>query len=104
MDYKRKLIYKHIGARIAYFRTLNDLSQEELAQRIHLSRATLGKIERGIYGSSVSLDTLLDIAEVFGLDFNMIISSDQEEKQYWEKLLKNKKYYKKIREEKVLFC
>ncbi len=90
MDFKRKLIYKHIGARIAYFRTLNELSQEELAQRIHLSRATLGKIERGIYGSSISLDTLLDISEVLGLDLNMIISSDPEEKQYWKKLLKSK--------------
>jgi transcriptional regulator with XRE-family HTH domain len=90
MDSKRKLIYKHIGARIAYFRTLNELSQEELAHRIHLSRATLGKIERGIYGSSISLDTLLDIAEVLGLDLNMIISSNQEERQYWQKLLKNK--------------
>ena len=90
MDFKRKLIYKHIGARIAYFRTLNELSQGELAQRIHLSRATLGKIERGIYGSSISLDTLLDISEVLGLDLNMIISSDPEEKQYWKKLLKSK--------------
>ena len=90
MDLERKLIYKHIGARIAYFRTLNELSQEELAQRIHLSRATLGKIERGIYGSSISLDTLLDIAEVLGLELNMIISSDSEERQYWQKLLKSK--------------
>lgn len=90
MDTKRKLTYKHIGARIAYFRTLNELSQEELAHRIHLSRATLGKIERGIYGSSISLDTLLDIAEVLGLDLHMIISSDPEERRYWQKLLKNK--------------
>ena len=90
MNLKRKLIYKHIGARIAYFRTLNDLSQEELAQRIHLSRATLGKIERGIYGSSISLDTLLDIAEVLGLEMEMIISSDSEERQYWQRLLQKK--------------
>ena len=90
MDFKRKLIYKHIGARIAYFRTLNDLSQEDLAQRIHLSRGTLGKIERGIYGSSISLDTLLDISDALGLELNMLISSDPEERQYWNKLLKNK--------------
>ena len=90
MDLERKLIYKHIGARIAYFRTLNELSQEELAHRIHLSRATLGKIERGIYGSSISLDTLLDIAEELGLELNMIISSDPEERQYWKSLLKSK--------------
>ena len=90
MDFKRKLIYKHIGARIAYFRTLNDISQEELAQRIHLSRGTLGKIERGIYGSSISLDTLLDISDALELDLNMLIFSNPEERQYWNKLLKNK--------------
>ena len=90
MDFKRKLIYKHIGAKIAYFRTLNDLSQEELAQRIHLSRATLGKIERATYNSSISLETLLDISEALGINLNMLISSDPEEREYWNKLLKSK--------------
>lgn len=90
MDFKRKLVYKHIGARIAYFRALNDMSQDELAHRIHISRGTLSKIERGSYDSSVSLDTLLDIADVLGMEFSMFISSDLEERQYWEKILKNK--------------
>ncbi|MBO5589904.1 MAG: helix-turn-helix transcriptional regulator [Acidaminococcaceae bacterium] len=90
MDFKRKLVYKHIGARIAYFRALNDMSQDELAHRIHISRGTLSKIERGSYDSSVSLDTLLDIADVFGMEFSMFISSDPEERQYWEKILKNR--------------
>lgn len=90
MDFKRKQIYKHIGARIAYFRALNDMSQDELAHRIHISRGTLSKIERGSYDSSVSLDTLLDIADVLGMEFSMFISSDSEERQYWEKILKNR--------------
>lgn len=90
MDFKRKLVYKHIGARITYFRALNDMSQDELAHRIHISRGTLSKIERGSYDSSVSLDTLLDIADVFGMEFSMFISSDPEERQYWEKILKNR--------------
>jgi len=90
MDFKRKLVYKHIGARIAYFRALNDMSQDELAHRIHISRGTLSKIERGSYDSSVSLDTLLDIADVLGMKFSMFISSDPEERQYWEKILKSK--------------
>ena len=90
MDFKRKLIYKQIGARIAYFRMLNDMSQDELAHRIHVSRGTLSKIERGSYDSSVSLDTLLNIADALGMEFSMFISSDPEERQYWEKILKNK--------------
>ena len=83
MELKRKLIYKQIGARIAYFRSLNDMSQEELARRIHMSRATLGKIERATYRSSISIDTLLDISDVLGLDLNMLWSSNPEERQYW---------------------
>ncbi len=90
MELKRKLIYKQIGARIAYFRSLNDMSQEELARRIHMSRATLGKIERATYRSSISIDTLLDISDVLGLDLNMLWSSNPEERQYWNKLLKKK--------------
>ena len=66
------------------------MSQEELAQRIHLSRGTLGKIERGIYGSGISLDTLLDISDELGLDLNMLISSDPEERQYWNKIITTK--------------
>ncbi len=83
-------MYKHIGAKIAYFRALNDMSQEELAQRIHLSRATLSKIERATYQSSISLDTLLDISDALGINLNMLISSDHDEQQYWDKLLKAK--------------
>jgi len=90
MDFKRKQIYKHIGARIAYFRALNDMSQDELAHRIHISRGTLSKIERGSYDSSVSLDTLMDIADVLGMEFSMIISLDSEERKYWQNLLVNK--------------
>lgn len=90
MDFKRKLIYKHVGAKIVYFRTLNDLSQEELAQKIHISRGTLGKIERGNYDSSISLDTLLDISDVLGLELSMLISFDTDEKQYWSKLIKGR--------------
>ena len=90
MDIKRKLVYKHIGARIAYFRALNELSQEELAHRIHISRGTLSKIEHGSYDSSVSLGTLLDIADVLDMEFSMFISSDPEERQYWEKIIENK--------------
>ena len=90
MDFKRKQIYKHIGARIAYFRALNDMSQDELAHRIHISRGTLSKIERGSYDSSVRLDTLMDIADVLGMEFSMIISLDSEERKYWQNLLVNK--------------
>lgn len=90
MDFKRKFVYKHIGARIAYFRALHDISQEELAHRIHISRGTLSKIERGSYDSSVSLGTLLDISDVLGIELYMFVLSDPDERHYWEKLIENK--------------
>ena len=95
MEFKRKLVYKHIGARIAYFRALNDMSQDELAHRIHVSRGTLSKIERGSYDSSISLDTLLDIADVLGLEFSMLLKSDLEERRYWEQIMTGKLTAKK---------
>ena len=95
MEFKRKLLYKHIGARIAYFSALNDMSQDELAHRIHVSRGTLSKIERGSYDSSISLDTLLDIADVLGLEFSMLLNSDSEERRYWEQIITGKLTAKK---------
>lgn len=51
MDDRRLIIYRQIGAKIAYYRTIRGLSQEELADKIALSKSTLSKIERGKYNS-----------------------------------------------------
>lgn len=40
---KKTLIYRVIGAKIAYYRTLRQLSQRELANKINLSTSTLGR-------------------------------------------------------------
>ena len=83
MDFNQKLTYnKHISSQIAYFQTLNDISQEELAERIHLRRGKSGKIEWVVYGSRISLDVPLDIDDALGLDLNMLMPSDPEERQY----------------------
>ena len=44
---KPEPIYRHIGAIIRAKRRQRDLSQRELAQRLHISRATLASIETG---------------------------------------------------------
>jgi transcriptional regulator with XRE-family HTH domain len=62
-------IYKEIGRRIAFFRNLRGLSQEELAAKIDISASHLSKIEAPNIQISFSFDMLLLIAE--GLDIDV---------------------------------
>ena len=50
--------YKNIGLKIAYYRKKRGYTQAELAERIGMSVAYLGQIERGNRGNSFSLETL----------------------------------------------
>ena len=84
MNHNREFIYKRIGAKVAYFRISNGLTQEEMADRVHMSRSTLSKIEHGNYNRSISLDLLLDIADGLGIDLSMLFVLDRDEKDYWE--------------------
>ena len=52
--------YISVGKRIKYYRMKANLSQEELGERLHLSRKHISVIELG--SSSPSLDTLVDLA------------------------------------------
>ncbi len=56
--------YRQIGLKIAYYRRLRGLTQEELAERIDRSPAYVGHIEAPHIIKAVSLDTLFDIAAV----------------------------------------
>ena len=77
INVKKIMIYRQIGAKIAYYRTLRQMTQAELAKKVNISKSTLGRIERGKYNNGVPISTLLDIAE--GLTF-----SEDEKKVWWE--------------------
>ena len=49
MDENKNKIYKLVGAKVLYYRTLEGLTQEELANKIHINVSTLSRIERGKY-------------------------------------------------------
>ena len=49
MDVKKIMIFRQIGAKIAYYRTLRQMTQAELAKRANLSKGSIGCIERGKY-------------------------------------------------------
>lgn len=61
---KREKEYQMIGLNIAYYRKLKGLTQLRLAEETGLSRTHISNIEAPNMPTSISLDTLLDIAAV----------------------------------------
>ena len=56
--------YRQIGLKIAYYRKLRGLTQEELAEQVGLTPAFIGHLEAPNIPKALSLDTLFDIASV----------------------------------------
>ena len=52
MDGRKAIIFKQIGAKIAYYRTLRGLHQVDLANKIGVSKSVLSRIERGKYNDN----------------------------------------------------
>ena len=56
-------MYKQIGNKVAYYRKLRNLTQDELADRVNISVSSLSKLERGKYNNNIPLSMLIMIAE-----------------------------------------
>jgi transcriptional regulator with XRE-family HTH domain len=72
--------FKQIGRKVAYYRRLRNLTQEELAKRINISTSSLGKIERGKYNNNISVSMLMTIAMGLNIDIAMLVTFDEREK------------------------
>ena len=59
--------YMQIGLKIAYYRKLRGLTQEQLAEKINRSAAFIGHVEAPNINKAVSLDTLFEIAKVLNV-------------------------------------
>ena len=77
MNMKYEMEYRQLGLRIAYFRRLRGLTQEELAERIDKSAAFIGHVEAPNVYKAVSLDTLFDIAEALGVPVFKFLAFDE---------------------------
>ena len=89
MNVKKTMLYRQIGAKIAYYRTLRQMTQTDLANKVNLSRSSLGRIERGKYNRGVPISTLLDIAEGLHIELSSLVTFSEEEKKVWWKIDKN---------------
>ena len=59
---------KMIGLNIAYYRKLTGLSQLQLAEAVGISRTHMSNIEAPNMPTSLSLETLMDIADALGIE------------------------------------
>lgn len=60
----REQEYRMIGLNIAYYRKLKGLTQLQLAELAGISRTHMSNIEAPNMPISISLDTLMDLADV----------------------------------------
>lgn len=67
MDNKYIKNYKIIGLNIAYYWKLRGLTQLQLAELVNVSRTHISNIEAPNMPTSISLEKLLDIADVLDI-------------------------------------
>lgn len=61
MQDKHRMKYKQLGLNVAYYRKMNGFSQNQLAEKINVSRTHMSRIETA--DCAVSLDVLFEICE-----------------------------------------
>lgn len=74
MSNKHEREYKMIGLNIAYHRKLIGLSQLQLAEAVGISRTHMSNIEAPNMPTSISLDTLMDIADALQIPAKELLS------------------------------
>ena len=68
--------YRQLGLRIAYYRKLRGLTQEQLAAQIDRTPAFIGHVEAPNIKKAVSLDTLFQIATVLDVPVYKFLQFD----------------------------
>lgn len=59
--------YKKIGLNVAYYRKLNGMTQEDLAEKLDVHTSFLGQIEAPNIEKAISMDTLFRIAKALDI-------------------------------------
>ncbi len=67
MTEKRKMQMRQLGLTVAFYRKMKGMSQEGLAKAVDLSRTHISNLEAPNMPTSISLEKLLDIADVLNV-------------------------------------
>jgi len=68
--------YLQLGLKIAYYRKLRGLTQEQLAEQLNLSPAFIGHVEAPNIQKAISLDTLFDLAAALNVPAHKFLIFD----------------------------
>jgi len=60
--------YQMLGLNIAYYRKARGLTQEQLSDKLFISRTHLSRIEAPNVPKSFSIDVIFEIADVLGVE------------------------------------
>ena len=74
MEYRYKLDYQVVGKRVKAARKAAQITQAELAEKINISTNAVAKLETNLM--NISLQTLINIANVLDIDINYLLSND----------------------------
>ncbi|MCE5236396.1 MAG: helix-turn-helix transcriptional regulator [Clostridiaceae bacterium] len=69
--------YIEIGLKIAYYRKLNGMTQEQLAELVGLSPGYVSQVETPAFVQPVSLKTLFAIADLFHVPPSKFLEFDE---------------------------
>lgn len=70
--YKHQEKYIRLGLNIAYRRKLKGMTQLDLAEAVNISRTHISNIEAPNVPTSVSLETLFDIADALDVSVDVL--------------------------------
>lgn len=84
MSTDKKIVLRQIGAKVAYFRTLVGISQQELASRVSVTQSTISRVESDNYNDNLSITMLTDIANALEVDLALLLEFTSYEKAMWE--------------------
>ena len=67
---------QYIGLRIAYFRKMQNMTQAQLAEKVHISKNYLSHIESGSSNKAVSLPLLIEISKALEIPLAVLVDLD----------------------------
>jgi len=67
---------QYIGLRISYFRKMLNMTQAQLADKVHISKNYLSHIESGSSNKAVSLPLLIEISKALDIPLSVLVDLD----------------------------
>lgn len=89
----------YIGNKIRYYRNLNKMTQQELADKIGIGKAAISNYESGY--RTPQQNRMFELSEALGVSINDLFPPTKEEKSVLDKIIDITTQLKPLRQEKV---